>query len=140
AQEVNVVGTRRLAELAAAAGVKRFVFVSSQSARADAPAAYGRTKHEAEVVLAEIPGLEVVVVRPGLVCGPGSRGLFARIGRLVEALPVVPLLGGGRALVQPIHVDDLCAALLRALEVPLDRGPGNSAPPPVVASLGDPEG
>jgi len=132
ARAINVEGTRRLAELAAKAGAKRFVFVSSQSARKDAAAAYGRTKHEAEEALLGIAGLDPVVVRPGLVCGPGSHGLYARLSGLVDRLPIVPLLGGGRALVQPIHVDDLCAALLSLCDANLGVGG--------TLSLGDPVG
>jgi nucleoside-diphosphate-sugar epimerase/predicted dehydrogenase len=111
ARAVNVTGTIRLAQAARAAGVRTFVFLSSQSAKPDALAAYGRTKYEAEQALRELSGLDVVILRPGLVCGPGQRGLFQRMCRTVESLPVLPLLGGGRAIVQPIHVDDLCAAI-----------------------------
>lgn len=136
ARDVNVLGTVRLARMALASGARRFVFLSTQSAREDAAAAYGRTKLEAERALAELAardGLELVVIRPGLVTG-GSGGLFGRMASMVERLPVVPLLGGGRALVQPVHVDDLCDGLLRAVEMPVE--PGASAP----LMVGDPAG
>ncbi|MBI3940494.1 MAG: NAD-dependent epimerase/dehydratase family protein [Acidobacteria bacterium] len=114
---VNVEGTLRLARLARQAGVETFLFVSSQSARPDALSTYGRTKHAAEQILRGLDGLNVIILRPGLVTGPGSRGLFGRLRRMVDSLPVIPLLGGGRAIVQPIHVDDLCEAVFRC-----DRG------------------
>jgi nucleoside-diphosphate-sugar epimerase len=95
-RRVNVEGTRRLARQAADAGVRRFVFVSSVKVNGeettgerfraeDAPAPadpYGVSKWEAEGALREIEaatGLEVVVVRPPLVYGPGVRANFFRL-------------------------------------------------------------
>ena len=106
---VNVEGTLNLARLSAAAGVKRFVFISSikvngeytQSgqafAEADAPEpkdAYGRSKHEAELglcQLAAITGMEVVIIRPPLVYGRGVKANFAALIRAVQCGWPLPL-------------------------------------------------
>ncbi len=120
AHAVNVEGTIRLAQLARQAGAQSFIFLSSQSARPDAISSYGQSKYAAEQKLREVEGLPVIVVRPGLVTGPGSRGLFQRMSRAVQSLPILPLLGGGRSIVQPIHVDDLCAAVFRCDEMTAD--------------------
>jgi predicted dehydrogenase/nucleoside-diphosphate-sugar epimerase len=111
AKAVNVAGTMKLAQAARSAGCRAFIFLSSQSAKPTATSAYGRTKHAAEEALRAADGVRAILLRPGLVCGPGSRGLFQRMCHMVNSLPVVPLLGGGRAWVQPIHVDDLCEAI-----------------------------
>ncbi len=113
ARAVNVDGTVQLARQAAEAGVRTFIFLSSQSARLDAPSAYGKTKFLAEQALAAVSGLNIIILRPGLVVGPGRGGLYRRLERTVRELPVLPLLDGGRAPVQPIHVDDLCEAIFR---------------------------
>lgn len=113
ARAVNVEGTVELARTAAAAGVETFVFLSSQSARSDAPSSYGRTKFAAERELLAITDVGIVILRPGLVTGPGRKGLFGRMCRLVESLPVIPVLGSAASTVQPIHVDDLCEAIFR---------------------------
>lgn len=132
AHAVNVDGTARLAGLAREAGVKTFIFLSSQSARPDAVSAYGKTKYAAEQALLGESGLSVVILRPGLVVGTGAGGLFRRLARTVDTLPVIPLLGGGRAIVQPVHVDDLCAAIFRCDGAAgLDRA---------ILRLGDPVG
>jgi nucleoside-diphosphate-sugar epimerase/predicted dehydrogenase len=133
AAAVNVEGTMGLARAARDAGVATFIFLSSQSAKPDAISAYGRTKFEAERQLLGLEGIDVVILRPGLVTGPGARGLFQRMTATVESLPVVPLLGGGKALVQPIHVDDLCAAILQAVRLSKELS-GD------VLRLGDPMG
>lgn len=96
---------------------RRLIYLSSQSAHERAVSVYGRTKRQGEEVL-RTSGVPYVIVRPGLVIGPGSEGLFARMRRTVDRLPVLPLLGGGRALVQPIDVHDLCVALEACLSLP----------------------
>jgi UDP-glucose 4-epimerase len=95
-RHVNVEGTRRLAEAAARAGVKRFVFVSTVKVLgeatpdkpflADDPFApedpYGVSKMEAELLLrkiSEVSGMEVAVIRPPLVYGPGVRANFLKL-------------------------------------------------------------
>ena len=96
-RHVNTLGTIRLAEAAAASGTERFVFLSSIKVNGDFTSAgqrftpeassrpvdeYGRSKAEAEDglrIVAEQSGMQVVVVRPTLVYGPGARGNIARL-------------------------------------------------------------
>ena len=110
-ERVNVAGTARLLDAAAAAGARRFVFVSSVAAGyADqrwSPYAASKVAGERLVLAARIP---VTVVRPTMVFGresPNQRAL-ARLA----TLPVPMLPGQGHVRVQPIHVDDLANALL----------------------------
>jgi predicted dehydrogenase/uncharacterized protein YbjT (DUF2867 family) len=115
---VNVETTRVLAAIAhSLPGFRRLIYVSSQSAHEGSVSIYGRTKLRGEEVL-RASGVPYAIVRPGLVFGPGSEGLFARMRATVDRLPVLPLLGGGKALVQPIDVEDLCAAFVRCLDLP----------------------
>lgn len=101
-REVNVDGTLNLARQAAAAGVKRFVFVSSakvngESTQPDRPFteadipnpqdAYSLSKYEAEQGLRQISadtGMEVVIIRPPLVYGPGVKANFATLMQAVQ--------------------------------------------------------
>lgn len=103
---VNVEGTLALARQAAAAGVRRFVFVSSIGVNGsethgrgfrhdDAPAPhspYAVSKWEAEQglwALAAETGLEVVVIRPPLITGPQPKGNLATLERiLAKGLPL----------------------------------------------------
>jgi nucleoside-diphosphate-sugar epimerase len=101
-RKVNVDGTLNLARQAASAGIKRFIFVSSIKVNgevttdkpftaSDDPAPidpYGQSKFEAEMALRElanVTGLEVVIVRPPLVYGPGVRANFLKLMQLVKA-------------------------------------------------------
>ena len=128
--ETNLVGTRNLAEAAVAAGVRRLVFLSSVKAVGapgercvdeDWPAppesAYGRAKREAEVALRKVSAdhpLSLVILRPAMVYGPGSRGNLERMLRGIRAgwFPPLPETGKRRSL---IHVDDVVAAALWVL-------------------------
>jgi predicted dehydrogenase/nucleoside-diphosphate-sugar epimerase len=129
---INVEGTRVLLDEARRrGGIERFVFLSSQSAHEQAVSAYGRTKLEAEQVV-RASGITHAILRPGLVFGPGPQGLFYRTRRTVQRLPVLPLFGGGKAIVQGIDVSDLCRAILRCLAWPAGES--------LELNLGDPDG
>lgn len=115
ARRVNEIGSRRLFDAARRAGVGRVVFVSSQSAHTGAVSYYGRSKKAIEESLD--PGRDLII-RPGLVLGEGSAGLFARMCETVERTRVIPLFGGGRQPLQTVHIEDLCRAIASAM----DRG------------------
>ena len=55
-------------------------------------------------------------MRPSLVYGPGDH-FFGRFAAMARTSPVLPVIGGGRTLFQPIHVEDAA----RAIEALLDR-------------------
>ncbi len=99
-RQANVEVTRALAEAALSAGVRRFVFVSSIKVNGESTAGvpftaqmppapvdwYGRTKAEAEAKLSQLAGdrLEVVVLRPPLMYGPGLKGNMALLFAMAD--------------------------------------------------------
>ncbi len=131
-EAVNVEGTRLLLAAASAAGVSRFVQVSSPSvahsgssivgegtapadpARAHGP--YAKTKAAAELLAlaADAPGFAVVAVRPHLVWGPGDTQLVERIVERARA-GRLPLIGSGAALVDSTYIDNAASAIVAAL-------------------------
>lgn len=106
-RKVNTEGTLNLARQAAQAGVKRFVFVSTIKVNGegqDAPYretdlaapedAYAISKWEAEQGLQQIAqetGLEIVILRPPLVYGPGVKANFLRLMEMVQRAWPLPL-------------------------------------------------
>jgi nucleoside-diphosphate-sugar epimerase len=136
---VSVDGSRRLAEQAAAAGVRRLVYLSSIKVNgeetvpgasfsfSDRPApedAYGISKWEAEQALWEVSaktGLEVVIVRPPLVYGPGVKGNLARLLKLVRSGLPLPL-GGLQNMRSLIGLDSLVDLLIRCVDHPEAAG------------------
>jgi UDP-glucose 4-epimerase len=133
-RRVNVAGTAALARAAVALGVRRLVFVSTAKvngestsgrpfAEEDPPAPqdpYAVSKWEAEEALRSIAaktGLEVTIIRPPLVYGPGVRANFLRLMRLVErGLPLpLPDTNNRRSL---IGVENLADCLVRCATHP----------------------
>jgi NADH dehydrogenase len=114
-RRTNVDGTRNLVELCVAHGIARFIFISSQSANPGNTSPYGATKLAAERIVAA-SSLRFTTLRPSTVYGPGARGLFAKMGRYVDVLPLIPMIGDGRQRFRPFHVDDVVAAILACLE------------------------
>lgn len=104
---IEVAAARRLIKVAEQAGAK-VIFVSSQTARENAPTAYGRTKWQIEKLVLAAGGW---VVRPGQVYGGSERALFGTLVSTVRKLPFIPAFLPAPK-VQPVHVDDLVSALL----------------------------
>ncbi|KIQ09177.1 epimerase [Pseudomonas simiae] len=90
----------------------RIVFISSQTASAEASSVYGLTKWRIEQEVLAAGG---AVVRPGQVYGGPERGLFGTLAGLVRRSPLIPALIPAPC-VQPIHVDDLAASILTIVE------------------------
>jgi nucleoside-diphosphate-sugar epimerase len=132
----NSHATRRLAEAAARSGVRRFIYLSSIKVNgeetsglaytpSDSPNpqdAYGQSKLLAEQSVLEVSaatGMEVAIVRPPLVYGPGVRANFLRLMRWVDAGWPLPL-GSVRNRRSLVSIWNLCDLLVRLL--------GNSVP------------
>lgn len=132
-RRVNVAGTANLARQAAAAGVRRFVFLSSIKVNgesteaggaftaADTPTPkdpYGVSKHEAEEVLHQIAddtGMEVVIIRPPLVYGPGVKANFESMMSWLARgvpLPLAAVTENRRSLVALDNLVDLIVTCL----------------------------
>lgn len=135
-RRVNVEGTAALARQAAVAGVRRFVFLSSVKVNGecteagqpfnanDVPAPedpYGVSKHEAEELLRKIAietGLEVVIIRPPLVYGPGVKANFESMMRWLARgvpLPLAAVTQNRRSLVA---LDNLVDLIVKCLNHP----------------------
>ena len=122
-QRVNALGTRRLAEQAAAAGVRRFVFLSSVKVHGEsghfnedsamAPAdPYGVSKRDSEAALRDVSqrsGLEVVIIRSPLVYGPGVKANFRALLVALQRGKLLPLasIANHRSLVAVDNLADL---------------------------------
>ncbi len=134
-QAVNVDGTLNLARQAIAAGVRRFIFISSIKVNGESTVsgrpftatdkpqptdAYAISKFEAEEGLRQLASdskIEVVIIRPPLVYGPGVKGNFARLVEwLAKGLPL-PLgaVDNRRSLVA---LDNLVDLILTCIEHP----------------------
>ena len=104
----------RLARACAAQGVPRIVHVSALGADAGAPSMYLRSKAAGEAALLGGP-VDTVILRPSVMFGEHDR-LMNRFAALQRVFPVMPLPCAG-ARFQPVWVDDVAAAVVRALDL-----------------------
>jgi uncharacterized protein YbjT (DUF2867 family) len=94
------------------AGVQRIVHFSALGADDEARSHYHLSKRRADAFLQTLP-LAWTIVQPSLVFGAG--GTSARLFSMLAALPIIPLIGRGGQRVQPVHVDDLCEAVVSVI-------------------------
>ncbi|WP_276783181.1 UDP-glucose 4-epimerase family protein [Thalassolituus oleivorans] len=134
-RQVNVEGTLNLAKQAVAAGVKRFVYISSVKVNGESTSVlpafaetnavvpedpYGVSKHEAEEglrLLAEETGLEVVIVRPPLVYGPGVKANFLSLLKLSATKLPLPF-GSVNNKRSMVYVGNLVDLIVRCIDHP----------------------
>lgn len=130
-------GARTLAQAAASAGFPRLVHLSTMSvygalegriAENTPPGPllgwYDQAKREAEQHVASYVarGGTAVLLRPGCVWGTGSQLWVGRVGRWLRAGRLGDLGAAGDGWSNLVHVDDVCVAAIRALELPLAPG------------------
>lgn len=134
-RDVNVQGTLKLARQAANSGVKRFIFISSIKVNGESTSAgkafraddlpspmdpYGISKYEAEEALIKLgreTGMEIVVIRPPLVYGPGVKANFvSMLGWLRKGIPLP--LGGVRNRRSLVSIGNLISLIVACIDHP----------------------
>lgn len=125
-RQVNVLGTLNLARQAAAAGVRRFIFISSIKVNGETTAnrpfhasdtpkpedPYAISKYEAEQGLLKLSigtGMEIVIIRPPLIYGPGVKGNFRLLMNCIKKRLPLPLgaIDNKRSFVSVFNLVDL---------------------------------
>ncbi len=115
-QETNVQGTANVIKAAQDAGVKRIIEMSGLGTKPDKPGSYMQGRYLAEKMLKE-SGLDWTIIQPSVLFGkdaPFIKGL----SDLIRTAPVVPLIGGGKIMFQPIYVEDVVTVVIKVLEDP----------------------
>jgi NADH dehydrogenase len=117
AYRVNVGGSTALIDACRATGCRRVLVMSTQHVHLPNCGLYGRTKRIADTLF-EGSGLDVTVLRPSLVYGPGTRGVFVKLAGLVGKLPIIPVIGPGQWHLRPLYLDDLLSIIVDTLARP----------------------
>ena len=102
--------------LAASPQAERFVFLGSTRRFTQWPDAHGTGVQAGEAAL-RASGRAGVVLHPTMIYGAAGEDNVQRLAALLRRLPLVPLPGGGRALVQPVHQSDVTRSLRAAIQV-----------------------
>jgi uncharacterized protein YbjT (DUF2867 family) len=117
---IHAQGAERLAKIAKLAGCNRFIHISALAVDKSSKSHYARSKLMGEkAVLAAFP--EATIVRPGILVG-AEDNFFNKFAKLTSISPVIPLIGGGKTVFQPVYVDDVAKAIVSALINPATQG------------------
>ncbi|MFL5657272.1 MAG: SDR family oxidoreductase [Ktedonobacteraceae bacterium] len=115
-QGTNVQGTANLIKAAKNASVKRVIEISGLGTRPDKPGSYMQGRYLAEKMLKE-SGLDWTIIQPSVLFGKNAPFIKGLSG-LISTAPIVPLIGGGKVLFQPIYVEDVVTVIIKTLEDP----------------------
>jgi len=134
--DTNVTAMRQLLEICRESGVKKVVYCSTQGVHGnvdDPPGNentpiepedyYQFTKYEGEKVAQEFikEGMDITILRPTAIYGPGDPGRFLMLFRRVQS-GVFPFFGPGTALYHPLYIDNFLDAFELAAERPEGKG------------------
>ena len=113
---LHVGGARNIIRACAEAGVHSLLHMSALGARPRARSRYHRTKWQAEQ-LVRSSDLVYTIFRPSVMFGAGN-GFFPQLRQILRYGPVIPIIGGGTNLLQPVWVEDVATCFLAALDKP----------------------
>jgi len=100
-------------------GIERFIHMSALGARPDSRSRYHTTKFEAEEIVRN-SGLRWTIFQPSVIFGPGSE-FIREMGDLVHR-PMVPIVDGGKALMQPVSLENVTDAMANSFNLPETQG------------------
>src|SRR5579884_1729029 len=115
-ETTNVQGTTNLIQAAKAAGVRRMIEISGLGTKPAKPGSYMQGRYLAEKMLKESK-LDWTIIQPSVLFGKDAPFLKGLVD-LIQSSPVVPLIGGGKVMFQPIYVEDVVSVVLRVLAEP----------------------
>ena len=110
---VHVEGAKNLIEACKINKVKRIVAASSVATLAARKSDYGVTKRMADELFMQ-SGLDVTILKPDFIYGRDGKG-FLTLVNVIRKSRFVPIVGNGRYRRQPVHVDDVAAAIFKSL-------------------------
>ena len=115
-ENIHTKGTQTVVEAARRARVQRVIHMSALGSQAAAKSRYHRSKWAAEEIVRG-SALDYTIFRPSIIYGPEDKfvNTFAKLSRFS---PLMPVIGKGNGLLQPIGLENVAAAFVRSLTVP----------------------
>ena len=106
-------GTVNIVEAAKKTGIKKYLHMSALGTRPDAKSRYHQTKWKAEEYVRS-SGLSWTIFRPSIIFGPKDKFLNMFLN-MINLSPVIPIIGRGKGMLQPVWVEDVAECFIRAL-------------------------
>ncbi|MCC6485333.1 MAG: complex I NDUFA9 subunit family protein [Armatimonadetes bacterium] len=111
-ERIHAEGTDNVLRAAEQSGVPRFIQMSSLGVRPGAKSLYHQTKWRAEESV-RASAMAWTIFRPSVIFGRGD-GFTTMLKDLISRAPVVPIVGSGSHLIQPVAIEDVTACFLAA--------------------------
>jgi nucleoside-diphosphate-sugar epimerase len=121
-ETINVGGTRNMVEAGLECGAKHFISVSSISVTYPYTTAYSLSKRSCEAIVKGQDQMHWTIIRPSLAYNAYGGEEFMMFLDYLKKFPVVPFIGSGNALKNPVHVDDLMRGFLAVANNPKAYG------------------
>ncbi|MFA4819854.1 MAG: NAD-dependent epimerase/dehydratase family protein [Candidatus Aenigmatarchaeota archaeon] len=112
--ETHVTGAKNLIEACKKNHVKRMVVISTTSTLAKIRNDYGTTKAMADQLFAN-SGLAITTLKPDFIYGKDGNG-FMKLVDAIKKRPFMPSIGSGKYRKQPVHIDDVVAAIISSMD------------------------
>lgn len=112
-EDVNYIGTKNLVDAMQVKGVSRLVFISIVKVSPNTNSRYLLSKWKAEEAI-RASNLKYTIFRSTVIYGPGGES-FTNLANIVMSAPIIPVIGSGRYLMQPLYVKDLVSVLVKTL-------------------------
>jgi NADH dehydrogenase len=109
-------GTENVLSEAKRAGVSRFIHMSALGAMDDPRFGYQQAKYRAEQAVIG-SGLNYTIFRPSVIFGKGD-GFITTLAGVIRSFPVIPVVGDGKTRFQPVQINDVADAFVRAVDDP----------------------
>ena len=119
-RDVHELGAGNVARACRQQGVQRLVHISGIGADPASPSRYIGARGRGDRIVQQVFP-RAVILRPSVMFGPDDAFLNS-LAKIVRLSPVVPLIGGGRTRLQPVHVDDVAEAVVGSLGSPGAEG------------------
>lgn len=110
--------SRRILRIGRECGVKRFILVHTTGMYSKYKSASGEYLEIEQEIAPLIRNLNITIVRPTMIFGDLCDYNISKFIRFVDKLPVLPVVAGGKALIQPVNARDLAKALHAVLHTP----------------------
>ena len=113
--DINVNGTKNLVESSKKFKVKKFIFISTENViYSYCDDAYTNSKREAEEFVKTLPNY--LILRPSVIYGKGDDRYISYLIKFIKKYPIIPVLGSGKNLIQPIYIEDLIRCILNCIK------------------------
>jgi NADH dehydrogenase len=118
-EAMHTEATYAVVDAARRQNVARFIYMSALGARPDAPSRYHRTKWESEEIVRK-SGMRFTIFRPSIIFGPGDE--FHPIMAELVHRNIVPVIDGGKSVLQPVALHNVVGPMARSLVMPETQG------------------